>query len=545
MKGTMMTKGAMWDWGFGRVRSRAGQDRSLSPTTVAARLRTVLASTEAENAAVRKAAGSVLRAIGIGAAAALRTLLLACGVVLLLPLSQAAAAPATKPSAAMEWKSCVTAECHANVKKQKVLHGPVNVDACDACHKVEDAKQHTFSLIRGKTETCTFCHKVDTGNKAVVHKPVTQGECLQCHDPHGGTSGKFLRGASMTEMCAKCHTDVLANKKTLHGPAAAGACGSCHQAHASDFPKLLAVQGRDLCLSCHTDMKNELKTAKFTHKAVEQDCMKCHDPHASNFPKVTKLAPVELCTSCHEHDKIKQAATVAKFKHTIVTANDACLNCHTAHGGSLAKLMKNDPIKVCMKCHAEPIKVDKAITVAGVAEVLDPKMIKHGPIREGNCGGCHNVHGSDVAKLLAKPYPETFYQGFSLDKYELCFTCHDKQLVLNEKARGLTGFRNGDVNLHFVHVNKPEKGRNCRACHSTHASSHELHVRDSVPYGNWQMPIKFAKMGDGGSCSPGCHKEYRYDRVNPADYSKLTIAPATSPSTTSSTTLPTTLPTKE
>jgi predicted CXXCH cytochrome family protein len=445
-----------------------------------------------------------------------------CAIILVAMLTLAFASAASaqttkpaKPTAAVANASCVTSECHKDVKDYKVIHGPVNVNACDACHKLEDAKQHKFTLYRSKAETCTFCHKVEIADMPVVHKPVTQGDCLGCHNPHGGATSKFTRGNTMAELCSRCHQDVMANKKVVHGPAAAGACGSCHMAHASQYPKLLVAQGRDLCLSCHTEMKNQMKTVKFTHKAVEQDCVSCHDAHASNYPKQIKLPPAELCTSCHEHDKIKQAAMDSKHKHSVVTNDQACLNCHTAHGGDLAKLMKTEQIKVCMKCHNEQIQVSKDKVVPAMSEVLDPAMNKHGPIRDGNCGGCHNVHGSDQAKLLAKPYPETFYQGFSVDKYELCFSCHDKQLVLLPKTTGLTGFRNGDRNLHFVHVNKADRGRNCRACHTAHASAHELHIRDSVPYGNWQMPINFRKTEAGGSCSPGCHKPYEYDRNNP------------------------------
>jgi hypothetical protein len=97
--------------------------------------------------------------------------------------------------------------------------------------------------------------------------------------------------------------------------------------------------------------------------------------------------------------------------------------------------------------------------------------------------------------------------------------------VLAEKAEGLTGFRNGPRNLHAVHVNK-EKGRNCRACHSTHASGNELHVRDNVPFGRWQMPINYERTTTGGSCSPGCHKPYEYNRQAAVPYESTSASPA-------------------
>ena len=62
------------------------------------------------------------------------------------------------------------------------------------------------------------------------------------------------------------------------------------------------------------------------------------------------------------------------------------------------------------------------------------------------------------------------YLAFAIERYDLCFSCHVSDLVKDKSGRGLTQFRNGDLNLHWLHVNR-EKGRNCRSCHQTHASS--------------------------------------------------------------------------
>ena len=58
-------------------------------------------------------------------------------------------------------------------------------------------------------------------------------------------------------------------------------------------------------------------------------------------------------------------------------------------------------------------------------------------------------------------------------------------------------------------------GHTCRACHIEHASNQPKQIREKVPFGNWEIPIKFTKSNTGGSCLTGCHKEYTYDRVNP------------------------------
>jgi len=453
------------------------------------------------------------------------------------PAAALPAAPkAPRPTSAVPETGCVTAACHANVKNYKVVHGPVNVNACNACHKLSDAAGHTFVLTREKKEICTFCHKVETAGMAVVHKPVLTGDCLACHNPHGGRTAKFVRGNTMNDLCKQCHKDVIGTKKMVHGPVAAGACEACHMPHASPNRKLLVADGRALCLGCHKEMGDQLRQTKVVHKPVANgECVECHDPHAADYAMQIKKAPVDLCTGCHEHEAIRTAALSATHKHSVVVTGRACLNCHTPHGGALPKLVKDEPLKVCMKCHEQKQTAPDGRTVASVAEVLDTKQFRHGPARDGNCGGCHNVHGSNFTRLLTKPYPEAFYQPFTLEKYDLCFSCHDKQLVLLENTQGLTGFRNGTRNLHYVHVNKADKGRSCRACHEPHASKQPLHLRESVPYGQWELPINYQKNATGGTCAPGCHKQLSYDRESPVakpaatDTAGTTTAPAAPP----------------
>jgi len=116
--------------------------------------------------------------------------------------------------------------------------------------------------------------------------------------------------------------------------------------------------------------------------------------------------------------------------------------------------------------------------------------------------------------MLRKNFPPVFYAPFDIDNYELCFNCHEKTLVLDPKTTTLTGFRNGDQNLHYVHVNK-KKGRTCRACHDAHATNNPRHIRDAVPFGAWDLPVGFSISENGGSCLPGCHQKFSYDRKEP------------------------------
>jgi predicted CXXCH cytochrome family protein len=429
---------------------------------------------------------------------------------------------AARPTEPIAEASCVTAECHANIKSFPALHGPVNVNTCNACHALVDAKKHSYELPRQKSEMCTYCHEFDTGDMPIVHKPVTEGECLGCHDPHGGKTMSLLRGESVAELCARCHEPVSASKKALHAPVKAGECDSCHPSHASRFPKLLNVQGEDLCLSCHIDFQSRLLNNKFRHKALNEGCVKCHDVHGSDNA-LALLQPVpELCLSCH--DSLKSEVTQATYKHSVVMKDRACLTCHTSHGSDIEKLMVDLPSKTCMTCHNEPVKADKGRVIAAVPEISDPTTIKHGPIKAGHCSGCHTAHGGDKPLLLAGAYPDAFYLKFSPDQFELCFNCHDPQFAQQPSGKGLTGFRNGDRNLHYIHVtNASARGRNCRVCHSTHASKNDVHIRDWIAYKKWQLPINFTKTATGGACASGCHSTYSYDRDNPV--ARPTTAP--------------------
>jgi hypothetical protein len=93
--------------------------------------------------------------------------------------------------------------------------------------------------------------------------------------------------------------------------------------------------------------------------------------------------------------------------------------------------------------------------------------------------------------------------------------CHEPDMATVERSTTVTGFRDGDRNLHFLHVNRVEKGRTCRACHEAHSSTMPKHLRESVPFGQWQLPVGFQQSDDGGRCTPGCHKPQVYSRTRP------------------------------
>ncbi len=261
--------------------------------------------------------------------------------------------------------------------------------------------------------------------------------------------------------CSDCHGDMLENK-TKHPPAAES-CEACHQVnikeHTEAGAKGLQLSDKlpDLCFTCHDGVKTVVDSAKFLHLALktEKTCVACHSPHSSAEDKLLRKEEKKLCLSCHNKDK-------------------------TAKG-------------------------EKSVNINSL---LAKSKVIHPPV-EGGCLVCHRPHASDKDYLLIKSFPRGFYASAEKETFALCWECHDSELLKAEKTTTATNFRNGDKNLHFVHVNG-EKSRSCVMCHNVHASNNLHLIEDKIAYGQWNLPLKYKAKENGGSCFPGCHamKEY-------------------------------------
>ena len=410
-------------------------------------------------------------------------------------------------------RTCVTGECHASYAEKPFVHGPVGLGECKSCHEAVDPAEHTYKLSRQGRDLCEYCH-LDPAAQSVVHEPLKQGDCLQCHNPHASEGKYLLKEKTVAGLCAECH-QVTEGKAFLHGPTAVGECTVCHNPHSSDHENLLTQERTQLCVSCHVTTQEQLSKYAFIHEPAKGDCAGCHDPHGSNTPHILKAEAPQLCFSCHEN--IKKIAETSTYRHKPVLEKDGCLNCHTPHASTVRYLMKDNPATLCLNCHNKPQAIDQNDVLPAFTPQIENKKYLHGPVRDKSCSGCHMAHGSNHYRLLAKAYPPEFYAPYSRDNYALCFSCHSDSLVEAERTTTLTNFRDGDRNLHFVHVDKAERGRTCRACHETHGSNLPSHLRETTPFGMWNLPIGYVKTENGGSCTPGCHVQKTYNRIMPED----------------------------
>lgn len=355
--------------------------------------------------------------------------------------------------------------------------------------------------------TCVDCHKNQSSYTArclVAKEPM----CVLCHDiPDVGGAAKLVN--TDTPLCLKCHTREKFKGSYSHGPFAFGACVACHNPHGGSEPRMLRVSGRQVCLTCHRDLDARLTNAGFRHKALANGCTECHSPHASEQRYELKEPVPALCSRCHE--KTYRESRTATVKHSPVTEKRSCVNCHNPHLSQADHLLISEESDTCLKCHDESIKIGQ-YELARIGQLLAANPRHHGPLQSKECAGCHKPHGSNNFRLLTNEYPKDFYAPYFDSSYELCFRCHESKLAKDERTTTATEFRDGDRNLHFVHVNRASHGRTCRSCHEVHASTLPKYIGSAVRFGEWALPIGFNKTDNGGSCTPGCHASKNYER---------------------------------
>ena len=395
-------------------------------------------------------------------------------------------------------EGCVTAKCHATMLKTKTIH-PV-AEPCDTCHQSissphPQAKVKTFKLTEEVPGLCFQCHP-RFGTMKHIHPPVKDGMCTTCHNPHDSAEPKLLL-QPVKDLCTQCHPDKI-DYKFVHGPVATGDCTTCHNPHESANERLLVKNVPDLCFMCHVDVQDDMKK-KVIHPALQMGCTSCHNPHGSSVKKFFASEGPDLCFQCHPDIKSKLAS--AKSVHAPIKTPRACATCHAPHSSDAPKLLPKSGKDLCLGCHKDLIKKSQTVL--------------HGPIRDGVCVPCHDPHGSPNDRLLIKPYSTDFYVSYNDTEFPLCFSCHNRDLLRFPTTAYATGFRDGERNLHYLHVNRQDRGKRCKVCHVVHAGTNPKLIADKVPFGKWELPIKFVKNENGGKCSPGCHQPFSYDRKHP------------------------------
>jgi predicted CXXCH cytochrome family protein len=266
------------------------------------------------------------------------------------------------------------------------------------------------------------------------------------------------------------------------------------------------------CISCHSDLtKNAV-----IHPQLESTCDICHTSTGAEHPQknakgftLTEKIP-GLCFNCHS--EFQEHLQLYATKHGPVTDSVSCLNCHTPHSSPNKKLVIDPTNNLCLSCHNRTIIKD-SVKIRNISQILSRAKSVHQAL-DGGCVTCHNPHFSEKRKLLVGAFPSGLYVKAVKDTFDLCFMCHDQEIIEAKETEFGTNFRNGKKNLHFIHING-EKGRNCTICHDVHGAMNEKLISDKFKFGLMEMKIEYKTFENGGSCLTACHNEKKYDRTIP------------------------------
>jgi len=319
--------------------------------------------------------------------------------------------------------------------------------------------------------------------------------------------------AQSTNTCLECHSSMV-SKEFVHGPTGTD-CTSCHEPtgvkHSNEQTaggfKLFAT-GSEMCYACHTELPAEHK-ARYVHKPLKTgNCTGCHDIHSADHAKQLISTSPDLCLSCH--DKFVAKKKLATTIHTPSFEGEACTQCHTPHGSKEKRLLLKKSKELCLDCHNKIIRREDQTLIANIGKHIEESSNIHKALNK-RCTSCHNAHYSTKPLMLEENFPIGSYAKGVEATFQLCFDCHNTDLLNIEKTTTGTMFREADINLHYLHVNK-EKGRNCTTCHDLHAANNTQLIATTVKFERWDMPLNYIPTDNGGTCATGCHKEQSYSR---------------------------------
>ncbi len=385
-----------------------------------------------------------------------------------------------------------------------------------------------------------------------------QLQCTSCHNPHEHRRAKFLRVDNLNgTLCQTCHrpsqwsgsshatSNATWNFAGINpwpadaaGTVAANACRNCHRTHSAGHgPRLLAWNNEpDNCNVCHggtVAMKNI----------------------AGEFTNAIKYSRHPIDSATWTHDTQENPAGMARHV--------ACPDCHNAHAadatpaypplvpGSLKGVsgvsVNGSPLKeaayeyqVCIKCHgfSEPntLGIARIESTRIVRLKIDPNNSSYHPMAAAgrnptiqgllpgytaasliSCTACHNnndwtptgaaprgAHASRYAPILGRNYSTVDPTPESFSSYELCYQCHDRNLLVMDQPLGFPHKK------HIVDQQTP-----CAACHDAHGALHNAHLvnfmlRDAtgkvVVSPNSTGRLEYvAAMPGRGSCYLTCH----------------------------------------
>ncbi|NOX97088.1 MAG: hypothetical protein GXO98_03300 [Nitrospirae bacterium] len=388
-----------------------------------------------------------------------------------------------------------------------LLTGAVKLDSnenlqCTSCHNPHDNQYGKFLVMDNRASAmCTACHN-PTGWTGTVHRTSTatwngqlpdpwphtayttvfDNACENCHLPHSaGGPARLMNNAISEENCFPCHDGNVAQKDIK-----------------SEFNKISVHPIAD------TDVHDPTEDLINPPRHVE--CVDCHDSHAANA--VTASAPYasgalvdvkgvnssgsevneitfqyELCFRCHADSLNKGAPLVNRQFVETNTRLETSLSNQSYH--PIVGVGKNPNVPSLISPY----------TTSSIIYCTDCHNNDQGP----NAGGAgpNGPHGSIYAPILERQLLLTDYSPESPANYALCYKCHSRTNILNNKSFPYH-------KLHIVTVRA-----SCTTCHDPHGVAgvtHLINFNTDYVTKNSRGQLKFVDNGTyHGTCYLSCH----------------------------------------
>jgi predicted CXXCH cytochrome family protein len=305
---------------------------------------------------------------------------------------------------------------------------------CTACHDAHNNVYGDFLVMRNdNSELCTSCHAV--GNTSVA----AHSACIACHQPHTAPSGPYLlRAATIGDTCLRCHEGTHAGAENIRSDI--GKAFNHETFSQTDPPG--SAQEHTSCTSCHSP--HTMSQGTSTAPNIHPNFGRVPGVNSSGSPVATASFEYETCYQCHSDfakvtprvpRKILQNNSRLEFSPSAVSFHPVQTQGRNMDVPSLKLPWTTSSLMYCSDCHAS-----ESSTSAGG-------------------GGPSGTHGSNFEGLLSSRYETSEFVSESASSYALCYRCHDRSSILEDRS----------FPLHKKHI--VDERTSCAACHDSHGIS--------------------------------------------------------------------------
>jgi predicted CXXCH cytochrome family protein len=377
-------------------------------------------------------------------------------------------------------------------------------------------------------------------------------QCTSCHNPHKNDFKNFLSSSNKSSaLCITCHDRTNWTSSSHQSSTAIwsgtgknpwqhidepfvnvsqNGCENCHNTHnANGKAQLMKSQlEENNCLDCHNGNVARTNLEADFVKSYTHGVFNYNGIHNSNEKSIPTAKHVE-CADCHNSHSTNSKTANAPYANGFISGvkgidqngiavnsiqyeYELCYRCHSLNAFTPSSTIRNiEQNNVRLEFNTSNPSFHP---VAGVGNNNNvPSLIS--PLTTSSmiyCTDCHasngtsasGPHGSIYPQILKYKYETIGNPAESYSSYELCYSCHNRNSILN----------NDSFKEHNKHIR--DENTSCNICHDPHGISNsqgnsinnsnlinfDTKIVSSDATGN----LKFVDTGNNsGYCIIKCH----------------------------------------